>query len=223
MPIEPLRHLNVFSPQQFGEKRVDVIGAGATGSAIALELAKLGVKNLHVWDFDIVEDHNLANQCYGLSDVGKPKVEALAELIRNQAGMDIVVHNKKCTGEDNLGQVVFLLTDTMISRKEIAEGILFNPMISLLIETRMGAETAMIYSINPSKPSHVDRWKSTLYDDEETEESTCGARTTVGATAKLVTSFAIWQFLKWNRGDDDLANYHLVSMTPPLMQSKVFE
>ena len=38
----------VFEPSEFGDRRVDIIGVGAVGSKIALEVAKLGVRNIHL-------------------------------------------------------------------------------------------------------------------------------------------------------------------------------
>src|SRR3989344_9586657 len=119
MSVDPLRHLSVFKPHAFGTRRVDVIGCGATGSRIVLSLAKLGVENIHAWDFDTVEDHNLANQAFGLGDVGLLKVDALASLVQRGIGVAIQTHAEKVDGSQSLGEVVFLLTDTMASRKEI--------------------------------------------------------------------------------------------------------
>ena len=84
--LEVMRHLSVFSPHAFGNKRVDVVGAGATGSRIVFSLAKLGVANIHVWDFDKVEEHNIPNQVFSLSDIGKFKGEALKEIVAAEAG-----------------------------------------------------------------------------------------------------------------------------------------
>jgi molybdopterin/thiamine biosynthesis adenylyltransferase len=62
--------------------RVVVIGAGSTGSALALSLARAGVGWLRVVDPDRVELTNLAAQhVYSLHDVGRPKVEALAAAV----------------------------------------------------------------------------------------------------------------------------------------------
>ena len=105
MTVDPLRHLSVFSPEAFGNQRVDIIGAGATGSAIVLELAKLGVQNLHVWDFDTVESHNLANQAFGPRHVGEKKVAALASLVKDLADVDIVQHDQKVEAGVLVGSV----------------------------------------------------------------------------------------------------------------------
>lgn len=196
--VDPLRHRSVFSPDKFGCRQIDVIGAGATGSRIAMELAKLGVQNLHVWDFDEVEEHNIANQVFGVGDIGKSKVEALAERIENDTGLKIEAHNEEVTGRHILGSIVFLLTDTMSSRKAIWEGALrYKPAVNAVIETRMGRDEGRVYTLSPTSPPEIELWESTLCEDEEASDSLCGARVTVGPTAVLVTAYAIWAFIRW--------------------------
>lgn len=223
MSVDPLRHLSVFSPEAFGNQRVDVIGAGATGSAIVLELAKLGVKNLHVWDFDTVEGHNLANQAFGLRHVGMKKVDALAELAKDFADVEIVKHDQKVeAGVKVTGKHVFLLTDTMSSRKEIGEKCLrLNIQTKAVYETRMGVETGYVYTFNPNSPGQYGSWTETLFDDAQAATSACGASITIGATAKMIASFAVWQFLKVVAGDE-FPNEILVSTTPHLIQTRDF-
>lgn len=221
MSVEPTRHRAIFDPDSFGNRRIDVIGAGATGSAVTLELAKLGVQNIHVWDDDIVEPHNLANQLYGPEDVGFPKVEALKLLIQDQADMEIVPHRMKVEKDFRvaLGDVVFILTDTMESRKEIFEDVIYgNKNTKFCIETRMGTEHIMIHSFSPLDEREIEVWKKTLYKDEETVTSACGTPITVGATAKLVSSFAVWQFLNWLR-ETEIDNSVLVSLRPLMIEA----
>jgi len=197
-PINVVRHIKVFSPDTFGQRRVDVIGVGASGSWLVLQLAKLGVSNAHAWDFDTVAEHNLANQAFGPDDVGKPKVEALARLVKAQTGAVITTHNEPYHGQQQLGEVVFLLTDTMKSRKEIwLRAIKYKPMVKLMIETRMDADNGRIYAINPCQPAEVNGWESTLYDDPVADPSVCGARITIGSTAMMLACFATWQFMRW--------------------------
>lgn len=196
--IDPLRHLSVFNPDTLGEQRIDIIGCGATGSRIAMEIAKLGVTNLHIWDFDNVEEHNIANQLFGIQDIGKQKVRALAERILADTGLAVHAHNEAVTGRTMLGDIVFLLTDTMASRKEIWEGaIRYKPSVKLMIETRMGASEGRVYTVRPTIPVEINAWEGTLCEDEEASESLCGSRVTVGPTATLVTAHATWAFLRW--------------------------
>ena len=165
-----------------------------------MELAKLGVQNLHVWDFDKIEPHNLANQCYALEDVGEQKVDALAKGIKRYTGLEVTTHNEAVTGRTRLGEVVFLLTDTMASRKEIWKGaIAHNPMIKRMIETRMGVDVGRVYSVRPTSLPEAELWEDTLCSDDEATDSVCGASVTVGPTAELVSAYALWAFLGWLR------------------------
>jgi molybdopterin/thiamine biosynthesis adenylyltransferase len=227
MAVDPLRHLSVFSPYAFGTRRVDVIGCGATGSRIVLSLAKLGVENIHVWDFDQVEEHNIANQAFGLGDVGASKVNALAALIEATTGTKINAHAERVDGSQVLGDVVFLLTDTMSSRKEIWEkGLKFKLKSKLLIETRMGADNGRIYTVNPNKPGHIKAWEEVLYDDAEAEVSACGASVSVGPTAEIISGIAVWQMIRWfsteEGGDDKLDNEIIFSLRPMLTLARQF-
>jgi molybdopterin/thiamine biosynthesis adenylyltransferase len=229
--IEPLRHQSVFSPAAFGKRRVDVIGAGATGSKVALSLAKLGIENLHVWDFDAIEEHNIANQVYKLSDIGESKVVSLANIIEEQTGLKISAHNERVpskTGQ-KLGDVVFLLTDTMASRKEIwSKCIKFKIEVKLMIETRMGIDEGRVYTINPLDPADVKGWESTLYDDKEAPRSACGATSTVGPTADVLAGLAVWQMVRWfsfetgKAKDDIMEKEILFSLRPSMILSRNF-
>lgn len=195
--VEALRHLKVFSPADFGDRRIDIIGCGATGSRIAMSIAKLGISNLHLHDFDVVEAHNIANQFYGIEDVGRPKVEALAEHIKRFTGLEATVCSEKVDGSATLGNYVFLLTDTMASRKEIFEGaIRHKPHVDCMIETRMSADQGNVYSVRPSDIDEVKFWESTLCGDDVAEEGLCGARVTVGPTAELISGHAVWAFIR---------------------------
>jgi len=60
-----------------------VVGLGALGSVVALNLAMMGVRKLILVDFDTVELSNLSKQLlYEEKDIGKPKVEVAAEKLR---------------------------------------------------------------------------------------------------------------------------------------------
>ena len=196
--IDPLRHISVFDPDRFGDKRVDIIGVGATGSKVAISLAKLGVQNIHIWDFDKIEEHNIANQMFDIGDIGKKKVIALYEIIKRQTGEKITIHDEKVDGSQALGEVVFLLTDTMASRKEIWErGLKMKLRTKVVIETRMGIDEGRLYTVNPCQLSEIKQWEGTLYTDKEAAVSACGSSPTVGPTAGIIAEMAVWQMLRW--------------------------
>ncbi len=61
---------------------VGIAGCGGLGSNAAMALARVGVGRLVIADFDVVEPSNLNRQQYFVSQIGQPKVKALAENIR---------------------------------------------------------------------------------------------------------------------------------------------
>lgn len=226
--VNPIRHQTIFSPAEFGDRRVDVIGVGATGSRIALGLAKLGVRNLHIWDPDTVEEHNLANQAYQLEHVGERKVAALAALIHSATGITVAQHPVLVDGSERFGEVVFLLTDSMSSRKAIWEkGLRYKLNISCVIETRMGVETGRVYTVNPVARAHVAGWEATLCEDQEAAVSSCGGTISVGATAEIISGLATWQFIRWfasHTGKGEPPEQELmVSLRPPSLLTRQFD
>lgn len=200
--VDYWRQLDLFSPEKFGDKEVHVVGVGATGSYVALMLAKMGIKNLHVWDFDDVESHNLPNQIYRLKDVGRAKVDALAEIIHESTGTEITVHNEAVTGGTTLKGIVFLLVDSMNVRKDIWSGSLkFKLPVELMVESRMAIDNGRVYAIRPSRPADIKLWEGTLYSDEEAEESPCTNRS-IAPTVAYIASLAVWKLIKFHNGED---------------------
>lgn len=169
-----------------------------------MELAKLGIRDLHLWDFDIVEEHNVANQLFGIGDVGKTKVDALTERIVADTGISPTPHNEAVDEDTSLYGVVFLLVDTMSGRRTIWDGaIKLKPFIDLMIETRMGADEGRIYVVQPMVIQECRKWEATLYDDDEASESLCGSRVSVGSTAAFVHALATWSLIRWFRWFQD--------------------
>lgn len=201
--IDFKRQSSIICPHDVNDTgmQIDVIGAGATGSYVVLQLAKMGLTNIHVWDGDVVEGHNLPNQLYGVEDIGVPKVEALSKIIKRLTDIDIHVHNQfVCKDSEPLGDVVFLLTDSMESRREIYETcIKYNPSSKLCIETRLAATQGRIYAFNPLDTIEQEMWENTLYSDVEAEVSECGTTIVMGASSSMIASVAVWQFIKWFR------------------------
>ena len=200
--ISVVRHQSIFDPTEHNP-RVTLIGVGATGSRIFASLVELGLTNITVYDFDTVEPHNLANQLFLHHHVGMPKVEALRDWYKLKTGsqppasMNFI--NARVTAEplaSPLSGIVFLLTDTMASRRELFEHHLKNNYdVFQVIETRMASSFGDVYQFNPSIPSEAARWVGSLISDEDGEMSPCGTSISVGATAALIANLAVWQMI----------------------------
>ena len=216
--MDYLRQLSLLDPKDIKDKSITLVGAGATGSHIALMLAQAGWGNksqnqgtLKVFDGDVVEEHNLANQAYDYTHIGKPKVEALKEVIKRKCGFEIDVYNEMVTDQPSVKSTyVFLLTDTMSSRSEIFDKCLkYSFETDLVIETRMGLREGRVYAFNPHSGDDVKNWKDTLYSDEEATDSLCGASASIITTVMFLSSLAcgrVIQHFNTQYGVDTLKN-----------------
>jgi molybdopterin/thiamine biosynthesis adenylyltransferase len=191
------RQLGIVSPEDLASLRVTVIGCGGIGSLTTLALAKMGVSQIVVYDDDSVEPHNLPNQMYRLGDLGKAKVEALAEICRDYAGVAVEIKKESFDGSQQLAGVIILGVDSMSARKQIWSRVKYNPAIQIYIEARMGAEVARVYTIHPCDPDDVKFYESMLYEDGEASELPCTARAVMyntlavaGLVANQVKKFA---------------------------------
>ncbi|MBU0629181.1 MAG: ThiF family adenylyltransferase [Nanoarchaeota archaeon] len=75
-------HLSLDGEPNFGDLSVLVIGAGAIGNFVALNLALLDVGNVDIIDGDKIEDHNLNRQILFYGKSGHPKSQVLSERIK---------------------------------------------------------------------------------------------------------------------------------------------
>jgi sulfur carrier protein ThiS adenylyltransferase len=83
------------------EKTVGIAGCGGLGSNAAVALTRAGIGHLIIADHDVVEPSNLNRQHYFASDVGKPKVEALAVHLRSiNPDLDLTTYDCELTPDD---------------------------------------------------------------------------------------------------------------------------
>lgn len=67
--------------EKFSKAHVAVAGLGGLGSNIAVMLARSGVGHLFLVDFDTVDVTNLNRQMYMIPHLGRPKAEALPDIL----------------------------------------------------------------------------------------------------------------------------------------------
>ena len=122
-----------FQPEK-NDGRIHIIGCGSVGSTVAENLARSGVTKFTLWDFDVVEPHNLANQMFRQKDVGHAKVEALLDIlceINPDIKDDVKLQPNGWKGQQ-LSGFVFLCVDNIDLRREIVEKHMDNPYIKAI-------------------------------------------------------------------------------------------
>jgi adenylyltransferase/sulfurtransferase len=88
-----------LAQRRLAAARVLVIGAGGLGTAVAPVLAASGVGTIGLVDDDVVELSNLHRQlAHGVADIGRPKVDSLADAIAAiDPGCRVVRHPERVT------------------------------------------------------------------------------------------------------------------------------
>lgn len=173
-PAHFSRQLSILAPDS-ASTPVLIIGAGGIGSPTAFILAKMGVSNITVYDFDTLEIENVPSQLYHPGQVGQPKVIGLQETILQFMGTEIQAKPELWTGQET-APIIISAVDSMKARKEIYDILKDKMMVDLYIEARMSAEDYRIYCLRPSDTEHQTEYEKNLYPDEQASPEECTAK-----------------------------------------------
>ena len=197
--VNTLKHIEFFNPNKVNNKEVHIIGVGAVGSFIALTLAKLGLQKLTIWDFDTVEETNVANQVYTQKDVGKLKTEALKQhLLDNNSDMEVICKDRYTS--QNLKGIIFLTVDSINLRYKILTNLQYNPFIEFVVDGRIGLEKGQVISTVWSLTNLVKNHIALSdFDDSQSDApvSACGTTLSVMPSVQCTSQFAVAQLINF--------------------------
>lgn len=195
-----------FKPETV-EERIHIVGCGSVGSTLAENLARVGLTKFTLWDFDEVEPHNIVNQMFTQEHIGKPKVEALKEIILSinpEAADDIQVEPKGWRGKMMSGYI-FLAVDNIELRKKIVERHMDSPYVKAVFDFRTLLESGQHYAADwtdsKMKKILLDTMQFT-HEEAKAEEpvSACGVVLGVNTTVRLICGMGVNNFLNFVRG-----------------------
>lgn len=161
-----------YIPKERLNTKIFVAGAGMTGSWTILALAKMGLVNIEVADFDLVaaDGVNIPAQVYGPQDMSRPKVKSLAKIVKRLTGTDIKCKVARFDGAVEDGNVLVVAVDSLVARQEIFEMVKERDIV--LIDIRVGAEMLRLVAV--SLPNEADHYKETLFSPSGPYEAPCG-------------------------------------------------
>jgi len=199
-----IRQRDIIPADRLADLTVTVVGVGAVGRQVALQLAAIGVRRMQLVDFDRVEVENLAPQGYFETDLGQLKVEATAELCRQiNSGLDVEAIDSRFKRSMIIGDIIFCCVDAIETRRHIWQAV--KDDVRFYADTRMSAEVVRVLVA-----ADVASWKhypTTLFVAGEAHQGACTAKSTI-YTANIAAGLAVGQFTKWLRGlpvDADVA------------------
>lgn len=194
-----------FQPEK-QNARIHIVGCGSVGSTVAENLARSGVTNMTLWDFDKVEPHNLANQMFRQQDVGRLKVDALFDMLKeiNPAVQDKVELKPDGWTGKLMSGYIFLCVDNIELRREIVEKHMDSPYVKAMFDFRTRLEDAQHYAADWSNlKMKQDFLNSMNFSHEEAKEETpvsaCNVTLSVCPTVRIVCAYGVANFMNfWN-------------------------
>lgn len=193
-----------FDPDMLNDARIHIIGCGAIGSTVAENLVRLGITKLTLWDFDVVNPHNIANQMFFHDQIKMPKVNAVEDTLRRiNPDVEITTRQMAYTTQ-NLSGHVFLCVDNIEVRKDIVKNNLNNQAIKTMLDFRIRLIDAQHYaadwSKNKEKEIFLDSMNFTHAEaTEQTPKSACGVELSVVPTVRIIAAMGVANFMNYIR------------------------
>ena len=183
---------------------ISVIGVGAIGRQVALQLASLGARQLTLVDFDEVEEVNITTQGYLWEDLGKSKVLATAQAIsRIDSNMEVSQICARYRPGLPVGEAIFCCVDSISARGAIWRSAGRNAQF--WVDGRMLGEVIRVLAVAGEEGREY--YPTTLFAQAEAMTGGCTARGVI-YTAAIAAGLMTQQFTRWLRGlptDSDLS------------------
>lgn len=156
------RNKGILEVNILENKRVMIVGLGSFGSQIAIELAKAGVGQFALFDFDRVELHNLARHTSTVNDLGRLKTDVIYDAIKGKnpyaiiekfpinINDDISLLNEEIAKSD----LVICATDNNSSRFNVSEALEKKQKIGIFGRAVTRAEGGDVFRYIPGGPCY---------------------------------------------------------------------
>ena len=204
-----IRQRELVPPTELAGWQILVVGVGAIGRQVALQLAALGVTAMTLIDPDVVAVENLAPQGYLPQDMGQAKVSATGHICRQiHPELQLVL----CQGPFRRSSVrtleclnnpmptkkllaLFCCVDSISTRRLIWESC--RNRLEFFVDGRMNGEVMRMLA--SGRPAEDEYYPSTLFAQAEAFTGSCTARSTIYA-ASVAAGLMVGQFAKRLRG-----------------------
>jgi len=190
------RQRDIVPPERLAACRATIVGLGAIGRQVALQLAAMGIPWLQLVDFDQVEPSNLGSQGFLEEDQGRPKVEAVCDLcLRINSRLEVHTVPQRFRRSMSVGSVLFCCVDRIETRRQVWEAV--QNRTEFFCDGRMAAEVLRVVTV--SDAAGRQHYPATLFASQEAFAGSCTAKTTIYC-ANVAAGWMLSQFAKWLRG-----------------------
>ena len=188
------------------KQRIIIAGIGGIGSNCVYQLARMNPAALFMYDDDIVEQANMSGQLYCQDDIGKAKVDAMADMIKSYTTMrNIYAIKGRFTPNSEAGDVMICGFDNMEARRIFFVAwhnhVMAKPEDErrkcLYLDGRLSINTLQVFCITGDNDwamaEYADKY---LFTDAEAEETQCSLKQTT-YLACMIGSFIVNLFTNW--------------------------
>ena len=190
-----MRQRDIVPPERLAEARATVVGVGAIGRQVALQLAAMGIPWLQLIDSDVVEPVNLACQGYLEDDLGRSKVEATADLCQQMNHqLDVEERRERFKRTKQVGKCLFCCVDSIETRRFIWNAV--KDRVAFFADGRMSAEVVRVVTVADAQSR--EHYPTSLFSPSEAQTGACTAKSTI-FTANIVAGLMLEQFSRWLR------------------------
>ena len=192
--------------KEIQNKVIVLAGIGGIGSYVSLLLARMKPKALFLYDDDVVETVNMAGQLYSINDVGKKKVDALADICSSFALYNSVFAiPEKFTLESEASDIMICGFDNMAARN-----LYYHKWINhinsldderkkhcLFLDGRLAAEEFQVFCITGDDTYNQELYETKyLFDDEQADATVCSYKQT-SYMANMIGSMIVNLFVNF--------------------------
>ena len=188
------------------KQRIILAGCGGIGSWTILQLARMNPAALFMYDDDTVEQANMSGQLYCQDDIGKAKVDAMADMIKSYTTMrNIYAIKDKFTTNSEAGDVMICGFDNMEARR-IFFVAWHNYVMTkseeerhkcLYLDGRLSINTLQVFCITGDNDWAMNEYADKyLFTDAEAEETQCSLKQTT-YLACMIGSVIVNLFTNW--------------------------
>jgi sulfur carrier protein ThiS adenylyltransferase len=172
-----------------------VIGVGAIGRNVAVQLAAIGAPRIQLVDFDVVDATNVTTQGYSAGDIGMTKVLAtLATIHQIDPTIQVETVEDRYRPQLDTGEAVFCCVDSIDSRAAIWRSA--QKHCRFWCDGRMLAEVIRILTVADDQGRK--HYPTTLFAEGQAQPGRCTARSTIYA-ATIAAGLMVHQFTRWLR------------------------
>jgi sulfur carrier protein ThiS adenylyltransferase len=197
-----VRQRDLVPPARLAQCHAVVVGVGAVGRQVALQLSALGVPQLTLVDPDTVSVENLAPQGFWESDLGRTKVEAVAGIAKRQyPAIELTEVPERFRASavrawpSGREVAVFCCVDAIEVRKVVWDAV--REAAGFFADGRMNAEVLRVLA--SGRPCADALYSRTLFPAREAFAGSCTAKST-NYTASIAAGLMVGQFARWLRG-----------------------